>query len=69
MPDVEKVRFLRLEFIGPKQLFLVGSVDLVGDDTESNVAQRLRTLERELETNALVADALLTVSDPDFEDR
>ncbi|HEY5840331.1 MAG TPA: cation transporter, partial [Mycobacterium sp.] len=29
MPDVEKVRFLRLEFIGPKQLFLVGSVDLV----------------------------------------
>ena len=35
MPDVEKVRFLRLEFIGPKQLFLVGSVDLVGDDTES----------------------------------
>ena len=35
MRDVEKVRFLRLEFIGPKQLFLVGSVDLVGDDTES----------------------------------
>ena len=43
MPDVEKVRFLRLEFIGPKQLFLVGSVDLVGDDAESNVARRLRT--------------------------
>ena len=69
MPDVEKVRFLRLEFIGPKQLFLVGSVDLVGDDTEAHVARRLRTLERELETNPLIADALLTVSDPDFEDR
>ena len=69
MPDVEKVRFLRLEFIGPKQLFLVGSVDLVGDDAESNVARRLRTLERELEQNPLIADALLTVSDPDFEDR
>ena len=69
MPDVEKVRFLRLEFIGPKQLFLVGSVDLVGDDTESNVARRLRSLERELEKDPLIADALLTVSDPDFEDR
>ncbi len=69
MPDVEKVRFLRLEFIGPKQLFMVGSVDLVGDDAESNVARRLRTLERELEQNPLIADALLTVSDPDFEDR
>ena len=53
MRDVEKVRFLRLEFIGPKQLFLVGSVDLVGDDTESNVARRLRSLERELEKDPL----------------
>ncbi len=69
MPDVEKVRFLRLEFIGPKQLFLVGSVDLVGDDTESHVARRLRSLERQLEEHPLIADALLTVSDPDFEDR
>jgi len=68
LPEVDKVRFLRLEFIGPKQLFLVGSVDLVGDDTESHIAHRLRRLERELETNPLIADALLTVSDPDFED-
>jgi divalent metal cation (Fe/Co/Zn/Cd) transporter len=68
LSDVQSVRFLRLEFIGPKQLFLVGSVDLVGDDTESHVARRLRVLERELESHPLVADALLTVADPDFED-
>jgi cation diffusion facilitator family transporter len=68
LPDVERVRFLRLEFIGPKQLFLVGSVDLVGNETESNVAHTLRRLERELESDPLIADALLTVSDPDFED-
>jgi cation diffusion facilitator family transporter len=68
LPDVEKVRFLRLEFIGPKQLFLVGSVDLVGDDTEANVAHRLRRAERELEQHPFIADALLTISDPDYED-
>lgn len=69
LPDVEKVRFLRLEFIGPKQIFLVASVDLVGDDVESSVAHRLRALEREVERNRYISDALLTVSDPDSEDR
>ena len=46
LPDVASVRYLRLEFIGPKQLFLVASVDLTGDDAESSVARRLRRLER-----------------------
>jgi hypothetical protein len=55
----------RLEFIGPKQLFLVASVDLTGDDAESSVARRLRRLERELETDPYVVDAVLTVSEPD----
>jgi cation diffusion facilitator family transporter len=65
LPDVASVRYLRLEFIGPKQLFLVASVDLIGDDAESSVARRLRRLERELETAPYVVDALLTVSEPD----
>jgi cation diffusion facilitator family transporter len=64
IPDIEKVRFLRLEFIGPKQIFLVASVDLVGDDVESSVGHRLRAAEREIERNPYVADALLTISDP-----
>lgn len=63
-PDVAEVRFMRLEYIGPKQIFLVASVDLVGDDTESHVAHRLRRLEREMENNPYVADALLTISEP-----
>ena len=37
LPEVASVRYLRLEFIGPKQLFLVASVDLTGDDVESSV--------------------------------
>jgi len=61
------VRYLRLEFIGPKQLFLVASVDLTGDDVESSIARRLRRLERELETDPYVVDAVLTVSEPDEE--
>jgi cation diffusion facilitator family transporter len=65
LPDVAEVRYLRLEFIGPKQLFLLASVDLTGDDAESSVARRLRRLERELETDPYVADAVLTVSEPD----
>jgi cation diffusion facilitator family transporter len=63
-PDVAEVRFMRLEYIGPKQIFLVASVDLVGDDTESHVAHRLRGLEQEMENNPYVADALLTISEP-----
>jgi cation diffusion facilitator family transporter len=65
LPDVAEVRYLRLEFIGPKQLFLVASVDLTGDDVESSVARRLRRSERELESDPYVVDAVLTVSEPD----
>jgi cation diffusion facilitator family transporter len=65
LSDVAEVRYLRLEFIGPKQLFLLASVDLTGDDAESSVARRLRRLERELESDPYVVDAVLTVSEPD----
>jgi len=65
LPDVASVRYLRLEFIGPRQLFLVASVDLTGDDAESSVARRLRRLEQEVETFPYVVDAVLTVSEPD----
>jgi cation diffusion facilitator family transporter len=65
LDDVAAVRYLRLEFVGPKQLFLVASVDLTGDDAESSVARRLRRLERELENDPYVVDAVLTVSEPD----
>jgi len=35
-----------------------------GDVAESRVAHRLRCLEREMENNPYVADAVLTVSEP-----
>jgi len=65
LDDVAAVRYLRLEFVGPKQLFLIASVDLTGDDAESSVARRLRRLEKELESDPYVVEAVLTVSEPD----
>jgi cation diffusion facilitator family transporter len=67
MPEIAALRDLRIEFVGPKQLFIVARVDLVGDETESSVARTLRRLERRLEENPLVVDAVLTVSEPDSE--
>jgi cation diffusion facilitator family transporter len=64
-PEVATVRFLRPEFIGPKRLFVIASVDLVGDSTESSVARTLRMLEHRLEEEPYVAEAVLTVSEPD----
>lgn len=64
-PEVATVRFLRPEFIGPKRLFVIASVDLVGDSTESSVARTLRIFEHRLEEEPYVAEAVLTVSEPD----
>ena len=64
-PEVAEVRFLRPEFIGPKRLFVIASVDLVGDAAESKIARTLRALEHRLEQHPYVAEAVLTVSEPD----
>lgn len=64
LPDVAKVSYLHLEYVGPRQVYLVASVDLVGDDTESHVAIRLRAIERELEALPSIIEAVLTVSEP-----
>jgi cation diffusion facilitator family transporter len=63
-PEVAEVRFLRPEFIGPKRLFVIASVDIVGDAAESSIARTLRELEQRLEENPFVAEAVLTISEP-----
>jgi cation diffusion facilitator family transporter len=69
LPEVAAVRFVRLVFVGPKQLFLVAGVDLVGDPVESLVAHTLRRLERELEADSYVVDAVLTIAEPDKQEQ
>ena len=44
-PEVARVTYLRLEFVGPRLVSVIGDVDLTGDDPESHLAVRLRALE------------------------
>jgi cation diffusion facilitator family transporter len=64
MPEIETVTYLHMEFVGPRTVYLVASVDLTGDEAEHDVADRLRRLERRLEELPFVLEAVLTVSRP-----
>jgi len=64
-PEVARVTYLRLEIVGPRMLFMVGAVDLTGDDIESHVAVRLQALEAKICASPAVVRAVLTLSAPD----
>ncbi|MEO7017571.1 MAG: cation diffusion facilitator family transporter [Leifsonia sp.] len=63
-PEVDKVTYLHLEFVGPERFFLVAAVDLVGNDVESDVATDLLAVETTIEENEYVTEAVLTLSRP-----
>ena len=63
--DVERVTYLHLEYVGPSRIFLVGAIDMTGNEAESGLAVRLRTVARELELNENIEEAVLTLSTPD----
>src|SRR6266487_4228550 len=64
-PEVARVTYLRLEFVGPRVVSVVGDVDLNGDDTESHVAVRLRALEARISASPAVAGTVLSLSAPE----
>jgi Co/Zn/Cd efflux system component len=64
-PDIDRITYLHLEFVGPSRLYLVASVDMAGDDVEHSLAVRLRQLERELEEHENIEEAVLTLATPD----
>jgi cation diffusion facilitator family transporter len=64
-PEVARVTHLRLEFVGPRTVSVIGDVDLMGDDRESHVAVRLRALEAKISASPAVAGAVLSLSAPD----
>jgi divalent metal cation (Fe/Co/Zn/Cd) transporter len=66
-PDVDRVTYLHLEYVGPHRLFVVAAVDLTGDDREPDLAVRLRTVEHDIERHDMVEDAVLTLALPSDE--
>ena len=65
LPEVDRVTYLRLEYVGPQQVLLVASIDLEGEAVESEVAMTLRRLERQLEEQEHIIEAVLTLAAPD----
>ncbi|EWT00387.1 cation diffusion facilitator family transporter [Intrasporangium oryzae NRRL B-24470] len=65
VPEIERVTFLHLEFVGPGKVFLIAAVDLVGDDNEAAVASRLRDIAGVIEDHELVERAIITLSVPE----
>lgn len=65
LPEVDRVTYLRLEYVGPRQVLLVASIDLEGEAVESEVAMTLRRLEHQLEEQQHITEAVLTLAAPD----
>jgi len=66
LPEIERVTYLHLEFIGPERLYLVAAVDLVGNSREDDVALTLRRLENSIEGEVeYLAEVVLTLSASD----
>ncbi|QIX28899.1 cation diffusion facilitator family transporter [Nocardioides sp. JQ2195] len=63
-PEINRVSYLHVEYVGPHRFFIVAAVDLTGDDRETELAIRLRALEAELEQETMIEDAVLTLAVP-----
>lgn len=61
-PEVQRVTFLHLEFVGPGKVFLIAAVDLTGDAPEPLVAQRLHDVRMRIEEREHVERAVLTLA-------
>ncbi len=64
-PEIDRITYLHLEYVGPGRLYLVAAVDMAGDDAEHDLAVRLRRVERELEQHDNIEEAVLTLATPD----
>ncbi|ART67974.1 cation transporter [Mycobacterium dioxanotrophicus] len=63
-PDVERVSYLHMEWVGADRIYLVAAVDLVGDAAESNVAARLGGIVDALQARPQIVRAVLTLTRP-----
>lgn len=63
--DIDRVTYLHLEFVGPSKIYLVAAIDMSGNQLERDLAVRLRRVERDLELDDRIEEAVLTLSTPD----
>lgn len=63
-PEVQDVTYLHLEYVGPQKIFVVGAVDLAGNNPENQAAVQLESLEKALESDPAVARAVLSLAAP-----
>jgi cation diffusion facilitator family transporter len=64
-PDVARVTYLHLEFVGPERVYLVAAVDIRGNEAEDRVAEALRRIERDVELDPHILEVVLTLSSPE----
>ncbi|HWJ81628.1 MAG TPA: cation transporter [Nocardioides sp.] len=65
-PEVDRVTYLRTEWVGADRIYLVAAVDLQGDPPESEAAARLAAVEDALtDASPIVLKAVLTLARPD----
>ncbi|MFS0910801.1 cation diffusion facilitator family transporter [Microbacterium sp. 179-I 3D2 NHS] len=62
LPEIERITYLHIEYVGPNRLFLVAEVDLAGDAREHDVARRLRDVERRIEGHEAIETVVLSLS-------
>lgn len=65
IPAIDRITYLHVEYVGSSRLFVVAAVDLTGDDSEPDLARRLRSLEDEIERDELIVDAVFTLALPE----
>ncbi|WP_207891465.1 cation diffusion facilitator family transporter [Nocardioides jejuensis] len=63
-PEIDRVSYLRMEWIGADRIYLVAAVDLVGDAPESSVAGRLGEIADQLQERPEIVRAVLTLTRP-----
>ncbi len=63
-PEIATVSFLHTEWVGPNKLLVIASVDVTGDERESELREQVQRVEDRLEEQPSVERALLTLTRP-----